>query len=109
MCTEQNVTVGVPERERAAQKPSNDEYHHAPRILAGRGFIKGESRGFIEGENHRVGLEGVLVEQDGRVRVASVRNELFGNVGDVITGFLKNNRMKSSASRCNDVGGVPAR
>ena len=40
-------------------------FHHAPRFLAGRGLVKGEDR--------RVGLEGVLVEQDGEVRVASVR------------------------------------
>ena len=26
----------------------------------------------------------------------------------MITGFLKNDRMKPSAGRCNDVGGVPA-
>ena len=55
------------------------------------------------------GLEGVLVEQDGEVRFASVRNELIGDVGDVITGLLKDNRMKLSASRCDDIGGVPAR
>ena len=57
----------------------------------------------------KAGLEGVLVEQDGDVRVANVRNELIGDVRDVITGLLKNNRMKPSASRCNDIGGVPAR
>ena len=64
----------------SAQEPSNDEYHHAPRFLAGRRLIKGEAR--------RVGLEGVLVEQDGEVRVASVRNELVGDVRYVVTGFL---------------------
>ena len=64
---------------------------------------------FVEGENHRVGLEGVLVEQDGEVRVASVRNKLIGDVADVITGFLKTNRMKPPASRCDFFGGYPAR
>ena len=64
---------------------------------------------FVDGENHRVGLKGVLVEQDGEVRVASVRNELIGAVVKVITGVLENNRMKPSASRCDDIGGVPAR
>ena len=54
-------------------------------------------------------LEGVLVEQDGEVRVASVRNELIGDLVDLITGILKNNRMKLSTSRRDDVGGVPAR
>ena len=68
MCTEQNVTVGVPDSEGRREETSNDEYHHAPRFLAGRGLIKGEDR--------RVRLEGVLVEQEGEVRVACVRNEL---------------------------------
>ena len=39
---------------------------------------------FLEGENHGVRLESVLVEWDSKVRVASVRNELIGDVGDVI-------------------------
>ena len=51
----------------------------------------------------------VLVVQDGEVRVASVRNELIGDVRDMIAGFLKDNRVKPSASRCDDIGGVPAR
>ena len=89
MCTEQNVTVGVPASE--------------GRRSTERTFACGV---FLEGEDLRVGLEGVLVEQDGEVRVASVRNELTGNVGDVFTGFLKNNRMKPSTDRRN---GVPAR
>ena len=59
----------------------------------------------LEGENHRVRLEGVLVEQDGEVRVASVRNELIGDAKDMIAYFLKNNRMKPPTSRC---GGVSA-
>ena len=58
----------------------HDEYHHVPRFLAGRRFIEGEDR--------RVGLEGVLLEQDGKVRVASVRNELVGDVRYVVTGVL---------------------
>ena len=74
---------------------------NAPRFLTGRGFIKGEDR--------TVGLEVVPVEQDGDVRVASVRNELIGDVRDMIACFLKDNRMKPSASRCDDVGGDSAR
>ena len=65
---------------RAAKKASNGEQHHAPCILAGRGLL--------EGENRRIGLKSVLVEQDGKVRVASVRNELVGDVRNVATGFL---------------------
>ena len=48
----------------------------------------------LKGNNHRVGLEGVLVEEDGEVRVASVCNELIRDVRDMITGFLKNNRIE---------------
>ena len=77
MCTEQNVTVGVPEGE--AQQSSNDEQYHAPRT-----FAYGV---FFEGENHRTRLKGVLVEQDGEVRVASVSDELIDDVRDMITGF----------------------
>ena len=44
--------------------------------------------------NYRFRLKGVLVEQDSEVRVASVRLELIGDVRNMITGFLKNNRMK---------------
>ena len=55
-----------------------------------------------------VGLEGVLVEQYGEVRVASVCNELIRDVRDMITGFFKNNRMELSTGRRNNFGGVPA-
>ena len=64
---------------------------------------------FPEGNNRRVGLEGVLVEQDGEVCVASVRNELIGEVGDVITRFLKDNSLEPSTGRRNCIGVVCAR
>ena len=54
-------------------------------------------------------LEGVLVEQDGKVRVASVRNELIGDVRYVVTGFLQDDCVESSASGGNDLCGIPAR
>ena len=58
-------------KRRAAQQASNDEWDHTPRTYAcGASF---------EGKNQRIGLRGVLVEQDGEVRVASVRNELIGD------------------------------
>ena len=50
----------------------------------------------------------VLVEQDGDVRVASVCNELIGDVRNMITGFLKNNRMELSTGRRDNIGGFPA-
>ena len=37
------------------------------------------------------------------------RNELIGDVRDMITGFWKNNRMEPSGSGRNENGGVPAR
>ena len=52
------------------------------------------------------GSKDVLVEQDSEVRVASVRNELIGDVRNMITGFLKKNRMEPSTGRRNDIGGV---
>ena len=82
---------------RAAKETSNDEYHHAPRFLAGRGLVLGEDR--------RVGLEGVPVEQDGEVRI-TVCNEL---VGYVRSGFLQDDCVESSASGGNDLYGIPAR
>ena len=64
---------------------------------------------FPEGKHHRVRLKGVLVEQESKVRVARMRNELIGDVRNMITGFLKNNRMEPSTRRRNDIGRVPAR
>ena len=57
-----------------------------------------------EGENHRVRLKGVFVEQGGEVRVASVCSELIRDVRDMITGFLKNNRMELPTGRRNNIG-----
>ena len=56
----------------------------------------------LKAKHHGVRLKGVLVEQDGEVRVASVRHEL---IGDVITGFLKNNRMEPSTGHRTENGG----
>ena len=97
MCPEQNVTVGVPESEGRRSRPRTIEWDHTPRTFA--------CGVFLEGENHRVGLEGVLVEQDGEVRVASVCNELIGDVRDVVNGFFKNNRMEPSTGRPGNIGG----
>ena len=92
------MTVGVPASEE--RQASNDEQYHAPRTFA--------CGVFFEGENHRLGPKGVLVEQDGEVRVASMRNKLIGDVGNMITGFLKNNLMEPSTGRRNNIGGIPA-
>ena len=50
-----------------------------------------------------VRLEGVLVEQDSGVPVASVRNELVSGVRYVVTGFLQDDCVESSASGGNDL------
>ena len=44
---------------------------------------------FLEGENHRVRLKGVLVERDSKIRVASVRKELIRDVRNMITWLLE--------------------
>ena len=49
---------------------------------------------YLVREHFWVRLKGVLVEQDGEVRVASTDKELIRDVQNMITGFLKNNRMK---------------
>ena len=38
-----------------------------------------------------------------------MRNELIGDARNMITGFLKKNRMERPTGRRNDIGGVPAR
>ena len=73
MCTEQNVTVGVPESEGRRSRPRTMS-RTIPQVL-----LLVESS--LKWKNHRVRLERVLVEQDGEVRVASVRKELIGDVG----------------------------
>ena len=50
-----------------------------------------------------VRLERVLVKQEGEVSADSVRNELARDMWSMIAGFLKGDRMKSSASRRKDV------
>ena len=86
MCTEQNVTVGVPESEGRRSRPRTMSKHHTTCILA--------SGVNLVCENYRVRLEGVLVEQDGEVRVAGAHKEVLRDVRNTNTGFLKNNCMK---------------
>ena len=93
------MTVGVTES--GVQQASDDEWHHAPSTFA--------CGVFVEGENRRVRLKGIFVEQDSKVRVASVRCELIGDLRNMITGFLKNDRMKPSTGSCNNIGGILAR
>ena len=63
----------------------------------------------LECENYRVRVKGVLDEQDSEVSVASVRHELIGDVRNMITGFLKNNRMELSTASGDNISRIPAR
>ena len=55
------------------------------------------------------GLQRVLVEQDGEIGDARVRDELVRDSRSVVTGFLEDDRVKSSAGRRKDLRGVLAR
>ena len=84
-----------------SQEASNNEQDHTPSTFA--------RRVSLECENYRVRLKGVLVERDSEVRVASVRHELIGDERNMITGFLKNNRMEFSTGSGDNVGRISAR
>ena len=101
MCTGQHVTVGVPESEGRRSRPRTMSKTIPQSTFA--------SEIFPEGKHRRVRLKSVLVEQESKVRVTSMRNELIGAVRNVIAGFLKNNRMEPSTGCRNNIGGVPAR
>ena len=60
-------------------------------------------------ENYRVRLKGVFIEKDSKVRFAGAHKELLRDVRDVITGFLKNNRMELSTGSGDIVGRISAR
>ena len=64
------MTVGVPESEGQRSRPRMMSIT-MPHVSL---LVEASS----EGEDRRVSLEGVLVEQDCKVRVANVRNELVG-------------------------------
>ena len=63
---------------------------------------------FRDGEDCSVRLERVLVEQHEEVGAASVRNELIRDMVSLVAGFLKDDSMKSAASRRKDVCGILA-
>ena len=74
------MTVGAPEREgrRRSPRTMSGAVHHVSLLVEAS----------LKAKNRRIGLKDVLVEQDGEVRVASMRNELLGDVRNVVTGFL---------------------
>ena len=73
MRTEQNVTVGVPDSEGRRSRPRtmSRTIPHVPLLV--ESSLKAKTAGS--------GSKGVLVEQDGEVRVGTVPNELIGDVG----------------------------
>ena len=77
MCTEQKVTVGEPVKDGRRRRPRtmSKTIPHVPLLVE-------------SALNYRVRLKSILVEQDSEVRVASERNELIGDVRNMITGFL---------------------
>ena len=81
MCTEQNVTVGVPERDGRRSRARTMSSTIAPRIFARRVGLEREDCG--------VRLKGVLVEQDSKVHVVGVRSEVIRDVWYMVAGFLK--------------------
>ena len=101
MCTEQNVTVGVPESEGRRRRPRTMSKTIPPRT-----FASGVN---LLCEHYRVRLKGVLVEQDSKVRVAGAHKELLRDVRNVITGFLKNNCMKLATGSGDNVSRISAR
>ena len=94
------MTVGVPKKGRRRKSPRTTRTAIPPRVLACRSSVKSKYCS--------VGLGCVPVEQDDQVCVTCVRDELVRDLGHVITGFLWDNRMKPTASRRNNLGGVPA-
>ena len=85
----------------AQREDSNNEQDHTPSTFA--------RRFGLECENFWVRLKGILVEQDSEVRVVSVRPELIGDVRNMITGFLKNDRMKLSTGSGDNMTKIFAR
>ena len=83
------MTAGVPESER---ETSNDEYHHASRILAGRGLKK---KAKTAGLDSKVSLLSSVARSVLPVHAGDVRN--------MITGFLQDDCMESSATGGNDL------
>ena len=59
--------------------------------------------------NKRVWLKGVFVEQNGKVRVVSVRKKIGRNVRNMVTGFLEDNCMEFTTGSGDNIGRISAR
>ena len=49
------------------------------------------------------------VEENGKVRVVSVRKEIIGDVRDMVAGFLEDNCMKFTTGSGHNIGRISAR
>ena len=63
----------------------------------------------MNGQDCCVRLECVPVEQDGKVCITCERDELVRDSWHMITGFLKDDRVKPATCHRNDLRGVLAR
>ena len=57
----------------------------------------------------RVWLKGVLVEQNGKVRVVGVCSEVIRDVRDMVAGFLENDCMEPTAGSRDNIRRISAR
>ena len=101
ICAEQNVTVGDPEREGRRRRARTISSTKAPSIFARR--IN------LERDNERVWLKGVLVEQNGKIRVVSVCTEVIRDVRDMVARFLEDNCMEPTTGSRDNIGRISAR
>ena len=90
-----------PRNRRTTEQGTDNEQHHAPSIFARRFDLKRE--------NKRVWLKGVLVEQNGKVRVVGVRKKIGRNVRDMVTGFLEDDCMEFTTGSGDNIGRISAR
>ena len=63
----------------------------------------------LERENKRVWLKGVLVEQNGKVRVVGVCSEVIRDVRNMVAGFLENDCMEPTTGSRDNIGWISAR
>ena len=100
MCTEQKVTVGDPERDGRLRRPRtiNKTIHQVPLLVESTLNVR----------TMRSGSKVSLLSKIAR-SVLPVYQELIGDVRNMITGFLENNRMELSTGSGNNVGRISAR
>ena len=92
MGTEQKVTVGVPEKEGRRKSPRTTEAATPHVSLLDEASVMARTAAL--GSN-------VPVEQDGKVCAACVRDERVRDSWSMITGFLKDDRVKPPTHRRN--------